>query len=239
MEAVKASSGLNATATAVEAEQQGEPDKADENRNIKPQPGDTTLGVETLYSVELARGGFLVAAAGSAVDFKGDAVVNAANEGCLGGGGVDGAISRAGGPTLQKARKDLPVLDKRTNSRCFTGSAVSTIGGNLSASWVIHAVGPDYHRFHSYDEADAKLASAYAASMNQAQSLKAETVGFSLISAGVYRANRPLIDVLRLGVESIRNSSYAGLKAVYMIAFSLQEQNALVDILKLIESEQS
>ena len=99
---------------------------------------------------------------GSVVFATTDAIVNAANQGCLGGGGVDGAICDAGGPALAAARRALPLLDAphgRGHIRCHTGDAVATIGGDLSARICIHAVGPNY-AFHR-DDGDALLSSAY------------------------------------------------------------------------------
>ena len=80
-------------------------------------------------------------AKGSVVDFTGSAIVNAANEACLGGGGVDGAITAAGGKALADARKALPELDKK-RTRCPTGECVVTISGELKAKdYCLHAVG--------------------------------------------------------------------------------------------------
>jgi hypothetical protein len=83
-------------------------------------------------------------ARGSVIDFAGDAVVNAANTGCLGGGGVDGAINRAAGPTVRKARRAIPIVGPGSD-RCATGDARMTIAGDLACRWLIHAVGPMYY----------------------------------------------------------------------------------------------
>ena len=83
----------------------------------------------------------IVLGRGSVIDFTGSAIVNAANEACLGGGGVDGAITAAGGKALAEARKALPVLDKK-RTRCPTGECVVTISGELKAKdYCLHAVG--------------------------------------------------------------------------------------------------
>ena len=84
-------------------------------------------GVEILSRQPLTHG-WLCISRGSVVDFKGDVIVNAANEGCLRGGGVDGAISRAGGDELRQARKALPVLEGSKGKRCRTGDAQTTKG---------------------------------------------------------------------------------------------------------------
>ena len=91
-------------------------------------------GVTELCSVAVnSQGTKLTAAQGSVVSFTGDAIVNAANTGCL-GGGADGAISRAGGRELAEARKKLSVLDPDQHIRCYTGHARSTVAGDLAAA---------------------------------------------------------------------------------------------------------
>lgn len=104
-----------------------------------------------------------------------DAIVNAANARLAGGGGVDGAIHRAGGPEI--------MAECRKLGGCPTGFAVVTTAGKLKAKWVIHAVGP----IHSGLPDDAKqLASAYRNSLKRAVEKKAESVSFPSISTGVY-----------------------------------------------------
>ena len=97
-------------------------------------------GVTRLSSFR-AHHGFITIAAGSVVDFRGGAIVNAANEGGISGGGVDGAINARGGPDLVEARRALPKLPGRS-IRIPTGSAKTTEGGALDATWAVrrHAV---------------------------------------------------------------------------------------------------
>ena len=106
-----------------------------------------------------------------------DAVVNAANRAMRGGGGVDGAIHRAGGPAvLEDCRRRFP-------HGLATGDAGWTTAGDLPARWVIHVVGPN----HAAGETDrALLVSCYARALAVADELGARTVAFPLVSAGVY-----------------------------------------------------
>lgn len=128
--------------------------------------------------IVLSSGTKLVVSQGSVVNFDGDAIVNAANEHCLGGGGVDGAISLAGGSELLNARLQLPVLkvSGKTDLRCETGDAKITIGGQLLAKYCIHAVGPDYGTLlasgGSLSDCDDLLRSAYTSAMERAKENK-------------------------------------------------------------------
>jgi O-acetyl-ADP-ribose deacetylase (regulator of RNase III) len=110
-----------------------------------------------------------------------DAVVNAANSGLLGGGGVDGAIHRAGGPAVLRACREL----RRTSlpEGLPTGRAVATTAGDLPARWVIHTVGPVYAK---QEDRSALLASCHTESLRVADDLGARTVAFPAISTGIY-----------------------------------------------------
>jgi O-acetyl-ADP-ribose deacetylase (regulator of RNase III) len=118
---------------------------------------------------------------GDITGFPADAIVNAANNGLLGGGGVDGAIHRAGGPAIlaecRRIRADL------LPNGLPTGQAVATTAGNLPARWVIHTVGPIYRG--SPDDPEL-LASAHSTSIALARELGARSVAFPAISTGVY-----------------------------------------------------
>jgi O-acetyl-ADP-ribose deacetylase (regulator of RNase III) len=109
-----------------------------------------------------------------------DAIVNAANSGLVGGGGVDGAIHRAGGPSIMK---ELDVI-RAEIGRCLTGDAVVTGAGNLPAQYVIHTVGPVY-RDGRHQEPE-QLASCYRTSLRLAEERGAKSVTFPSISTGVY-----------------------------------------------------
>lgn len=109
-----------------------------------------------------------------------DAVVNAANEKLIGGGGVDGAIRRAGGEAVVKACDDI----RKQQGGCPTGKAVITTGGNLPAQYIIHTVGPVWNGGKSGEA--ALLASCYRESLQLAVENEVESIAFPSISTGVY-----------------------------------------------------
>lgn len=185
----------------------------------------------------------LTVAKGSVVeDFSSQkgAIVNAANEGCLGGGGVDGAITSAGGLNLHEDRLALPTV--RGQIRCPTGEARLTGPGDygsLRVPYVIHAVGPNYYMFDP-DDAETPhslLRSAYSGSMDCTRGTPIEQVAFSLLSAGVFRGTQSLATVLAIGVEAIRdwatdesNRSQSAVEDIVLFAYMDKEAQTLVDV---------
>lgn len=141
-----------------------------------------------------------------------DAIVNAANSTLLGGGGVDGAIHRAGGPAILAACRRLRAT--RLPDGLPTGQAVATTAGELPADWVIHTVGPVYS---SREDRSAHLRSAYATSLAVAAELGAQSVAFPLISAGVY--GWPHADAVRQAVDAITCTGTA-VGRVLLVAYS-------------------
>ena len=128
-----------------------------------------------------------------------DAIVNAANSSLLGGGGVDGAIHRRGGPEILAECKRL--RETRYPDGLPTGQAVATTAGRLPARWVIHTVGPVYAKT---EDRSAQLASAYRESLRVADELGARTVAFPAVSAGVY--GWPLDSAARIAVDTVRGT---------------------------------
>ncbi|MEU6572414.1 O-acetyl-ADP-ribose deacetylase [Streptomyces sp. NPDC046805] len=131
-----------------------------------------------------------------------DAIVNAANSSLLGGGGVDGAIHRRGGPAILEDCQKL--RDSRYGKGLPTGQAVATTAGELDADWVIHTVGPVWS---SADDRSAQLASCYREALRVADELGARTVAFPAISSGVY--GWPMEDAARIAVETVRDTPTA------------------------------
>ena len=144
-----------------------------------------------------------------------DAVVNAANSGLLGGGGVDGAIHAAAGPRLlEECRR----LRRTTHPHGLpVGEAVATGGYDLPARWVIHTVGPNRHRGQTDPEL---LASCFRRSLDVAAGLPARTVAFPAVSAGVY--GWPVDEVAAVAVASVRAWGEAAASApVELVRFVL------------------
>ena len=128
-----------------------------------------------------------------------DAIVNAANSTLLGGGGVDGAIHRAGGPSI--------LVECHTIRRTTfpdglpTGRAVATGGGNLPARWVIHTVGPVYA---ASEEPAGELASCHTESLRVADELEARIVAFPAISTGVF--GYPVGEAAGVAIGAVRTA---------------------------------
>ncbi|MER5855555.1 O-acetyl-ADP-ribose deacetylase [Streptomyces sp. NPDC059688] len=128
-----------------------------------------------------------------------DAIVNAANSSLLGGGGVDGAIHRRGGPAVLEECRRLRA--SHYGKGLPTGQAVATTAGALDARWVIHTVGPVWSA--TEDRSDL-LASCYRESLRVADELGARTVAFPAISTGVYRW--PMEDAARIATRTVRTT---------------------------------
>jgi len=146
-----------------------------------------------------------------------DAIVNAANSAMRGGGGVDGAIHRAGGPTI------LDDCIARFPDGLATGDAGWTTAGALPARWVIHVVGPNRHA----GQTDRSLlTSCYSRALEVADELGARSIAFPLVSAGVY--GWPLDDAVAAAVETLRSTPTSVTQA-RMIAFGEAAYDNLID----------
>ena len=128
-----------------------------------------------------------------------DAIVNAANSTLLGGGGVDGAIHDAGGPSILAECEEI----RRTTfpDGLPTGRAVATGGGDLPARWVIHTVGPIYA---ASDDPAGELAACHTGSLRVADELGARTVAFPAISTGAF--GYPIEDAAAIAVGAVRDA---------------------------------
>jgi O-acetyl-ADP-ribose deacetylase (regulator of RNase III) len=151
-----------------------------------------------------------------------DAIVNAANSGLKGGGGVDGAIHRAGGPSI--------MAECRQIGYCPTGKAVVTTGGDLNAHYVIHTVGPVY-RGGTRGEADL-LKSAYLESLKEAAQRGVKSISFPAISAGVY--GYPLHDAAHIALKTVIEylKENPGMERVRFVLFSENIYNVFSEELK-------
>lgn len=144
------------------------------------------------------------------------AVVNAANSSLLGGGGVDGAIHRKGGPRILEECRELRA--SRYEEGLPAGQAVATTAGELPARWVIHTVGPVYS---TSEDRSGVLSSCFTESLRVAEELGARSVAFPAISTGVY--GWPLDDAARIAARAVANSS----AEVSEIRFVLFDERAL------------
>lgn len=126
-----------------------------------------------------------------------DAIVNAANTSLLGGGGVDGAIHRAGGKQIL----DECILIRNKQGGCEIGEAVITSGGNLSAKYVIHTVGPVWNG--DKDEKQILLANCYSNSLKLALKNNIKTIAFPNISTGIYHF--PKDKAAKIAIETTKN----------------------------------
>ena len=151
-----------------------------------------------------------------------DAIVNAANESLLGGGGVDGAIHRAAGPEL--------LAECRTLHGCATGDAKATRGYRLPAAWIIHTVGPVW-RGGTHNE-DALLASAYRRSMEEAAKLGAKSIAFPAISTGVYHF--PKERAARIAIDTLKEFAHHSqdIEEVRLVCFSADDAQIIREALE-------
>ncbi|MFB3924800.1 MAG: O-acetyl-ADP-ribose deacetylase [Syntrophales bacterium] len=154
-----------------------------------------------------------------------DAVVNAANSGLRGGGGVDGAIHRAGGPAIMEECRKI--------GSCPTGKAVITTGGNLKAKYVIHAVGPVY-RDGSRGEPEL-LKSAYLESLRIASQKGLKSLSFPAISTGAY--GFPMREAARIALTTVIDylGAHHDIKNVRFVLFGRNAYDTFSEELKKLK----
>ncbi len=159
---------------------------------------------------------------GDITEQKVDAIVNAANNSLLGGGGVDGAIHRAAGPDL--------LAETRTLGGCPTGEARITKGYRLPARFIIHTVGPVWHGGDRHE--DELLASCYRNSLALAAASGVRTIAFPAISTGVY--GFPLDRATRIAVREVRRflEKEGTVDKVIFVAFGRAAYDAYVSALQ-------
>jgi O-acetyl-ADP-ribose deacetylase (regulator of RNase III) len=147
-----------------------------------------------------------------------EAIVNAANSSLMGGGGVDGAIHRAGGPKILQECKEIVAKQ----GRLPTGRAVITSGGDLPAKYVIHTVGPIYRKIKGKAEAKAQeeeLRSCYVESLKLAAKQGLKTLSFPSISTGAY--GYPVEEAAEIAIRAVHDflSKESSVEEVYFVLF--------------------
>ena len=150
---------------------------------------------------------------GDITKIKADAIVNAANTSLLGGGGVDGAIHRAGGPAILEECQKI----RARQGGCKAGEAVITTGGRLPAKYVIHTVGPVWNGGAQGEE--ELLASAYRNSLQLAVEHKIETIAFPNISTGIYHFPKDKAAAIAVSAVSEFLVEHDELKQVIFVCF--------------------
>jgi len=161
-----------------------------------------------------------------------DAIVNAANSSLMGGGGVDGAIHRAGGPAILEECKQIVARQ----GRLPTGKAVITTGGNLKAKYVIHTVGPIWHGGNKGEP--ELLASAYKESLKLAAENNLNSIAFPSISTGAY--GYPVSQASKIAINAVitlLSQSTTSLREAVFVLFDSQTFGAYASALTEIGEE--
>ncbi|WP_449400094.1 O-acetyl-ADP-ribose deacetylase [Chryseobacterium wanjuense] len=162
---------------------------------------------------------------GDITKIRTDAIVNAANSSLLGGGGVDGAIHRAGGKRILE--ECIEIRNKQ--GKCKTGEAVVTTAGNLPAKYVIHTVGPIWNGDEK--KCSLLLASCYKNSLKLAENLDVKTIAFPNISTGVYRFPKEL--AAKIAVDKVKNFQSEIIEKVVFVCFDDENEMIYRQLLNL------
>ena len=155
---------------------------------------------------------------GDITKIKADAIVNAANSSLLGGGGVDGAIHRAGGSLILE--ECMAIRNKQ--GKCNTGEAVVTTAGNLPAKYVIHTVGPVWN---GNEERESKLlANCYYNSLKLAESLDVKTIAFPNISTGIYKFPKEIAG--KIALDEVKKFQSGIIEKIIFVCFD--DENEMI-----------
>lgn len=153
-----------------------------------------------------------------------EAIVNAANSSLLGGGGVDGAIHRAGGAIILE--ECIQIRNKQ--GKCNTGEAVVTTAGNLPANYVIHTVGPVWNG--DEEKCSKLLANCYKNSLKLAESLQIKTIAFPNISTGIYRF--PKNRAAKIAIQEIQKFQSETIEKVIFVCFDDENEEMYKKLLE-------
>lgn len=157
-----------------------------------------------------------------------DAIVNAANTSLLGGGGVDGAIHRAGGPEILEDCKKI----RSKQGGCAVGEAVITTAGKLPAQYVIHTVGPVWNQGKSREE--ELLASAYRSSLQLAVEHQVRSIAFPNISTGIYRFPKQRAAEIAIATVRAFLSANSGIERVFFVCFDAENWGIYQKLIKAV-----
>lgn len=146
-----------------------------------------------------------------------DAIVNAANTSLLGGGGVDGAIHKAGG----KAILEECIAIRNKQGKCATGEAVYTTAGNLSAKFVIHTVGPVWNG--DQEKCERLLANCYRNSLLLADQLNVKVIAFPNISTGIYKFPKEL--AAKIAIDTVQHFNTVSIVKVLFVCFDQENKD--------------
>ncbi|AZA52692.1 O-acetyl-ADP-ribose deacetylase [Chryseobacterium sp. G0201] len=161
---------------------------------------------------------------GDITRIKVDAIVNAANSSLLGGGGVDGAIHRAGGDAILEECRKI----RNRQGKCKTGEAVVTTAGNLPAKYVIHTVGPVWN--DNEKESSELLANCYKNSLKLAESLDVKTISFPGISTGVYGFPKEL--AAKIAVDEVKKFQSDNIEKIIFVCFGDENEEIYKKLLE-------
>ena len=148
---------------------------------------------------------------GDITKIKCDTIVNAANSSLLSGGGVDGAIHRAGGKEILEECRAI----RNSQGGCNVGEAVCTTAGKLDAHFVIHTVGPKWNNGHSNES--EKLQSCYINSIRIAQDLKMKSIAFPNISTGIY--GYPKLAAAEIAIRTVTNIKLESINLIQFVCY--------------------